>query len=131
MPKKPRQAHIPRKVARKRKAPRRDAVTVPADAYIDVSGPVHVPDGMSRDPVGPIPMPAGRSRPAYPAVAPRPGSTRAAGQLPTFERAYLIDLVQWMIERGAEVHRVDTPGGYMEIDTEQDLAFAPRWWGAT
>jgi L-glutamine-phosphate cytidylyltransferase len=49
----------------------------------------------------------------------------------TFERAYLIDLVQWMIERGAEVHRVDTPGGYMEIDTEQDLAFAPQWWGAT
>jgi hypothetical protein len=91
VPKKPRQAHIPRKVARKRKAPRRDAVTVPADAYIDVSGPVHVPDGMSRDPVGPIPMPAGRSRPAYPAVAPRPGSTRAAGQLPTFERAYLLE----------------------------------------
>lgn len=49
----------------------------------------------------------------------------------TFERAYLIDLLQWMIERGAVVHRVDTPGGYMEIDTEQDLALAPRWWGAT
>jgi L-glutamine-phosphate cytidylyltransferase len=48
----------------------------------------------------------------------------------TFERAYLIDLLQWMLERGAAIHRVDTPGGYMEIDTEQDLALAPRWWGA-
>lgn len=47
----------------------------------------------------------------------------------TFERAYLIDLLQWMLERGAAVHRVNTAGGYMEIDTEEDLAMAPRWWG--
>jgi choline kinase len=46
----------------------------------------------------------------------------------TFEKAYLIDLFQEMIERGSAFHRVDTHGGYMEIDTVQDLASAERWW---
>jgi L-glutamine-phosphate cytidylyltransferase len=46
----------------------------------------------------------------------------------TFQRAYLIDLFQWMIEHGARFDRVDTHGGYMEIDTEEDLAAAARWW---
>lgn len=48
----------------------------------------------------------------------------------TFERAYLIDLFQWMIERGARFDRVDTDGGYMELDTQQDLSLAEAWWGA-
>jgi choline kinase len=46
----------------------------------------------------------------------------------TFEKAYLIDLFQEMLERGSPFHRVDTHGGYMEIDTEQDLASATQWW---
>jgi choline kinase len=46
----------------------------------------------------------------------------------TFERAYLIDLFQDMIERGSSFHRVDTHGGYMEIDTREDLACAEKWW---
>ena len=46
----------------------------------------------------------------------------------TFERAYLIDLFQDMIEHGSSFHRVDTHGGYMEIDTQQDLASAQKWW---
>jgi choline kinase len=46
----------------------------------------------------------------------------------TFERAYLIDLFQDMIERGSAFHRVDTHGGYMEIDTREDLACAEKWW---
>jgi len=46
----------------------------------------------------------------------------------TFERAYLIDLFQEMIEHGSEFHRVDTHGGYMEIDTREDLACAGKWW---
>ncbi len=45
-----------------------------------------------------------------------------------FERAYLIDLIQEQLEGGEVIHRVDTNGGYMEIDTEQDLALAERWW---
>jgi choline kinase len=46
----------------------------------------------------------------------------------TFERAYLIDLFQDMVERGSAFHRVDTFGGYMEIDTQEDLACAEKWW---
>ncbi len=46
----------------------------------------------------------------------------------SFERAYLIDLLQDMIERGVEMHQVSTHGGYMEIDTVQDHAMAERWW---
>ncbi len=46
----------------------------------------------------------------------------------TFERAYLIDLFQEMIEQGSAFHRVDTQGGYMEIDTREDLACAEKWW---
>lgn len=45
-----------------------------------------------------------------------------------FQKAYLIHLFQRMIERGSEFHRVDTPGGYMELDTLQDLEFAESWW---
>ena len=47
----------------------------------------------------------------------------------TFEKAYLIDLLQHMIEGGEVMHRVDTHGGYMEIDTLQDAALAEAWWG--
>jgi L-glutamine-phosphate cytidylyltransferase len=46
----------------------------------------------------------------------------------SFEKAYLIDLLQWMIARGASFTHADVPGGYMEIDTLEDLALAPSWW---
>jgi len=46
----------------------------------------------------------------------------------SFEKAYLIDLFQWMIEKGAEFHRVDMDGGYMEIDTVEDHTHAKKWW---
>jgi choline kinase len=45
-----------------------------------------------------------------------------------FQKAYLIHLFQRMIERGSSFHRVDTPGGYMEIDTLEDLDLAETWW---
>ena len=48
----------------------------------------------------------------------------------TFERAYLIDLFQDMLERGSQFHCVDTHGGYMELDTLEDLAHAEKWWNA-
>ena len=47
----------------------------------------------------------------------------------SFEKAYLIDLFQYMLEAGTAFHRVDTHGGYMEIDTLQDAESAERWWG--
>ena len=46
----------------------------------------------------------------------------------TFEKAYLIDLLQHMLEQGEAIHRVDTDGGYMEIDTLEDAALAEAWW---
>jgi choline kinase len=45
-----------------------------------------------------------------------------------FEKAYLIDLLQHMLENGVAMHRVDTDGGYLEIDTLEDLGHAPGWW---
>jgi choline kinase len=46
----------------------------------------------------------------------------------TFEKAYLIDLLAWMLERGETMHRVSTHGGYMEIDTLEDRSLAETWW---
>ena len=46
----------------------------------------------------------------------------------SFQKAYLLDLLQEMLEAGASMHRENTAGGYMEIDTEQDLAMARGWW---
>ena len=46
----------------------------------------------------------------------------------TFQKAYLLDLLQEMLESGASMRREDTAGGYMEIDTGQDLAMAQSWW---
>ena len=49
----------------------------------------------------------------------------------SFERAYLIDLFAWMLERGSPFFRVDTDGGYMELDTLQDLSLADGWWAGS
>lgn len=46
----------------------------------------------------------------------------------SFEKAYLIDLLARMIERGTPVHQVTTHGGYMEIDTLQDAELSQSWW---
>ena len=45
-----------------------------------------------------------------------------------FQKAYLIHLFQRMIGKGAAFDRVDTHGGYMELDTLQDLEYAKSWW---
>ena len=45
-----------------------------------------------------------------------------------FQKAYLIHLWQRMIDKGSAFHRVDTPGGYMELDTLEDLSLAETWW---
>lgn len=45
-----------------------------------------------------------------------------------FKKAYLIHMWQWMIERGSVFHRVNTHGGYMELDTLEDLSMAETWW---
>lgn len=45
-----------------------------------------------------------------------------------FEKAYLIDLLAHMLERGEAMHQVPTHGGYMEIDTLQDAELSETWW---
>ena len=45
-----------------------------------------------------------------------------------FEKAYLILLFQEMIEAGERFAHVDTPGGYIEVDTQQDFEYAQRNW---
>lgn len=46
----------------------------------------------------------------------------------TFEKAYLIDFLQHLLEAGEPMHRADTAGGYMEIDTLEDRGLAETWW---
>jgi choline kinase len=45
-----------------------------------------------------------------------------------FEKAYLIHLFQHMIEAGEEFGHVDIPGGYREIDTQEDFELANKNW---
>jgi phosphoenolpyruvate phosphomutase len=45
-----------------------------------------------------------------------------------FEKAYKILLFQEMIEQGERFAHVDTPGGYIEVDTQQDFDYAREFW---
>jgi L-glutamine-phosphate cytidylyltransferase len=45
-----------------------------------------------------------------------------------FEKAYLILLLQEMIEAGVQMAHADTPGNYMEVDTQEDFELAQRFW---
>jgi L-glutamine-phosphate cytidylyltransferase len=48
-----------------------------------------------------------------------------------FEKAYLILLFQEMIEAGVKFAHADTPGNYMEVDTQEDFELARRFWPKT
>lgn len=45
-----------------------------------------------------------------------------------FEKAYFIHLLQDMIEAGAVMGHADTPGNYVEVDTQQDFELARAAW---
>jgi choline kinase len=45
-----------------------------------------------------------------------------------FEKAYLIHLYQEMIEAGVKMAHADTPGNYMEVDTQEDFDLARKHW---
>jgi len=47
-----------------------------------------------------------------------------------FEKAYLIHLFQQMIEDGVAMAHADTPGNYMEVDTQEDFELARKYWKA-
>jgi len=48
-----------------------------------------------------------------------------------FEKAYLIHLFQDMIEAGVKMAHADTPGSYMEVDTQEDFELARKFWRST
>jgi phosphoenolpyruvate phosphomutase len=52
-------------------------------------------------------------------------------QAKVFGKAYLIQLFQDMIEKGESFAHVDTPGDYIEIDTQQDFDYARKNWPPT
>lgn len=58
--------------------------------------------------------------------------TQFAGQpwreAAVFEKAYKILLFQELIEAGVHFAHVDTPGGYIEVDTQQDFEYARQHW---
>jgi choline kinase len=45
-----------------------------------------------------------------------------------FEKAFLIQLLQEMIEAGVPMAHADTPGNYLEVDTQQDFEIARNAW---
>lgn len=53
---------------------------------------------------------------------------RAWREAAVFEKAYLILLFQEMVERGERFTHIDTPGGYIEVDTQQDFEYARNFW---
>jgi L-glutamine-phosphate cytidylyltransferase len=70
---------------------------------------------------------AARLRDAY-HRARREFTARPWREAALFEKAYLILLFQEMIERGERFTHIDTPGGYIEVDTQQDFDYARQHW---
>jgi choline kinase len=52
------------------------------------------------------------------------------GGAASFRMAYLIHLLQEMLEAGVPMHRVDTHGEYYEIDTTEDYGIVQEEWTA-
>jgi choline kinase len=48
-------------------------------------------------------------------------------QAASLEKAYLTDMFQELVDTGSVVKSADIEGGWMEVDTPQDLAEASRW----
>jgi choline kinase len=55
---------------------------------------------------------------------------RSYREAAVFEKAYLIHLLQEMIEHDIKMTHADTPGNYMEVDTQQDFELARGNWTA-
>jgi choline kinase len=53
---------------------------------------------------------------------------KAFREAAVFEKAYLIHLFQEMIEAGVPMAHADSPGEYLEIDTQQDFELAQLHW---
>jgi hypothetical protein len=60
----------------------------------------------------------------------RTSSGKPFREAAVFEKAYLIHLLQHMIEAGVKMAHADTAGNYMEVDTQQDFELARKYWQA-
>lgn len=49
-------------------------------------------------------------------------------QASSLEKAYLTDMIQELIDQGYEINNTDIRGGWIEIDTPEDLEKAQREW---
>ena len=49
-------------------------------------------------------------------------------EAPLFQKAYMIHLLQDLIEQGVTIGHADTHGMYREIDTQQDMDLAQKGW---
>lgn len=45
-----------------------------------------------------------------------------------FKKAYLTDMIQELVDRGHDVFGIQIRGGWTEIDTDEDLARANKYW---
>jgi len=54
--------------------------------------------------------------------------SRPFQQAASLEKAYLTDMIQELIDQGYEINNVDIRGGWIEIDTPEDLEKAQREW---
>jgi choline kinase len=70
---------------------------------------------------------AGRLKEHYQRVR-REFAGRPWREASVFEKAYKILLFQEMIEAGERFGHVDTAGGYIEVDTQQDFDYARQFW---
>ena len=62
--------------------------------------------------------------------APQHGQRSKVGEQLTVGRLHGAEFLQGlhMLRQGEAMHRVDTHGGYMEIDTLEDASLAEAWW---
>ncbi len=117
-----------RRYVRRKNHPESDAEKLRAEGprVVDISRTIPSEDA-SGEFIGVARMSAPGARELCEAYDEAAASCATLGDRP-FAKAYLIHLFQRMIERGSAFHRVDTHGGYMELDTLEDLERAETWW---
>ena len=117
-----------RRYVRRSKHPESDAEKMRADGDRVVEVARSIPsEAASGEFIGVCRMSAAGARELVEAYDEAKARCATLGDRP-FAKAYLIHLFQRMIEAGSAFHRVDTHGGYMEIDTLEDLSLAQTWW---
>jgi choline kinase len=117
-----------RRYVRRTKHPETDAEKMRADGsrVIELARTIPSEDA-SGEFIGVAKLTADGAREMLEAYEEAKANCETLGDRP-FKKAYLIHLWQRMIEHGSVFHRVDTPGGYMELDTLEDLSLAETWW---